>query len=166
MALLPPPRATSTNFSQCSKKAPACPGLFCTIIISMKPRRLSEAGLTIVEILVAIAVAAIVTVSLNTVVTSYLHLSQRGRYLNLANSFVEAKVEALRNSGFNSINVGTSSLNSQLPSQLPPSRSATMVVTSPSADIKKIDISVTYRDQGQDNTYHYATYIGELGVGQ
>ena len=123
-------------------------------------------GFTIVELLVCIVVAGIVVVSLNTVVTTYLHVSQRGRYLNLANSYVEAEVETLRNSGYNSISLGSTNLTSSLPSQLPLGSSATMIVTSPSGGIKQIDISVTYNDQGQTNSYGYTTYIGELGVGQ
>jgi prepilin-type N-terminal cleavage/methylation domain-containing protein len=125
-----------------------------------------QGGFTIVELLVAIAVGAIVTISLNQVVTSYVHVAQRGRYLNLANSYAEAKVEALRNSGYGSLSTGTSNISGELPSQLPRDRSASMTVSSPSGGIKQVDISVSYKDQGQSNTYSYTTYIGELGVGQ
>jgi prepilin-type N-terminal cleavage/methylation domain-containing protein len=128
----------------------------------------SQSGFTLVELLVCIAVGAIVTMSLTQVVTQYIHVNQRGRYLSLANSYVEAKVEALRNIGYNGINAGTTNLTSELPTGLPPSRSGTMVITTPPAlpGIKKIDITVSYKDQGQTNTYSYTTYIGELGVGQ
>jgi prepilin-type N-terminal cleavage/methylation domain-containing protein len=125
-----------------------------------------QAGFTLVEILVSLAVAGIVIMSLNQVVTTYVHLSQRGRYLNLANSYIEARVEALRNTGYNSLATGTTSLTSSLPAQLPPSRSAWMTVTTPSGGIKQIDLTISYKDQGQNNTYRYTTYIGELGVGQ
>lgn len=128
--------------------------------------RKSEAGLTIVELLVTIALAGVVVTALNSVVTSYLHVSQRGRYLNLANSFVEGEYEALRNQGYNSIGLGTTSLTSLLPTQLPLNSSASMNVTNPMTGIKQVDISISYSDQGQTNTYGYTTYIGELGVGQ
>jgi prepilin-type N-terminal cleavage/methylation domain-containing protein len=128
--------------------------------------RKSSEGFTIVEILVSIAVAAVVTMALNSVVTTYLHVSQRGRYLNLANSYVEAKIEALRNEGYNSLSAGTSSLTSELPSQLALTRSASMTVTNPSGGIKQVDITVNYKDQGFTNSVSYTTYLGELGVGQ
>ncbi|HET7320325.1 MAG TPA: prepilin-type N-terminal cleavage/methylation domain-containing protein, partial [Candidatus Saccharimonadales bacterium] len=108
-------------------------------------RNTSE-GFTLVELLVAIAVGAIVVASLNVMVSGYLHVSQRGRYLNATNSFVEGKVEALRNSGYNAVPAGTSSLTSQLPSMLPPSRSASMTVSSPSSGLKQVDITVSYKD--------------------
>lgn len=126
----------------------------------------SSDGFTIVELLVSIAVAAIVITSLSQVTTSYLHVAQRGRYLNLANAYVEAKIESLRNTGYNGLVVGTSSLTSELPSQLPRGSSASMTITSPASGLKEVDISLSYSDQGLTNTYSYTTYIGELGVGQ
>jgi len=129
-------------------------------------RRLDQNGLTLVELLVAIAVGAIVTISLNQVVTSYVHVAQRGRYLNLANSYAEAKAEALRNIGYNALDPGTTDISGELPSQLPVNRSASMTVDNPSGGLKKVVITVSYDDQGQDNTYSYATYVGELGIGQ
>ena len=132
----------------------------------MKSRKLTSEGLTIVELLVSIVVAGVVIGSLSQVVSTYLHVSQRGRYLNLANSYVEAKVEALRNIGYNSLTLGTTSLTSELPAQMPLTRSASMTVSSPSNGLKQVDLSVTYADNGQSNTYSYTTYLGELGVGQ
>jgi len=132
--------------------------------MSMKAK--NTAGFTIVELLVTIALSGIIIGSLSQVVTTYLHLSQRGRFLNLANSYAEAKVETLRNLGYNDISLGTTNISSELPSQLPPTRSASMVVTSPSGGIKQVDLTVTYKDQGQSNSYGYTTYVGELGVGQ
>jgi prepilin-type N-terminal cleavage/methylation domain-containing protein len=132
--------------------------------MSMKEK--TSAGFTIVELLVTIALSGIIIGSLSQVVTTYLHLSQRGRYLNLANSYAEAKVETLRNQGYGSLNPGTTNLSSELPSQLPPTRSASMVISSPSGGIKQVDVTVTYTDQGQSNSYGYTTYVGELGVGQ
>ncbi len=125
-----------------------------------------EAGFTLVEILVCIAVATIVVGSLSQVTTSFVHVSQRGRYINLANSYVEAKVEALRNIGYAGLANGTLSLTGELSTQLPPSRSASMTVSDQSLGIKQIDLTISYKDQGQVYSYAYTTYIGELGVGQ
>jgi len=128
--------------------------------------RKMSAGFTIVELLVSIVVAGIMIGSLSEVVTTYVHTAQRGRYLNLSNAYVEAKVESLRNTGYNGITAGTFSLTSELPAQLPPNRSASMVITSPISGIKQADITISYNDQGKSNSSSYTTYIGELGVGQ
>ncbi len=129
-------------------------------------REQKQAGFTLVELLVSIAVAAIVIASLNIVVTSYLHVGQRGRYLNIANSYAEAKVEALRNNGYNSLNPGTTDVSSELPAQLPSPKSASLAVGNPSGGLKQVVLAITYQDQGQSHTYSYRADIGELGVGQ
>lgn len=123
-------------------------------------------GFTLVEILVAIAVAGVMVISLSQVTTNYLFISQSGRYLNLANSYMEAKVEALRNSGYNSLNLGTTNLTPSLPSQLPVGRSASMTVTNPYNGIKQVALTISYKDRGLTRTHNYTTYVGELGVGQ
>ena len=132
----------------------------------MKINKPAEAGFTLVEILVCILVAGVVIVSLNQVVNSYIGVSKQGRYLNTANSYIEAKIEELRNKGYNNLANGTTALTSELSTQLPPSRSASMTVTTPSDGLKKIDLTVSYKDQGKTNSYGYTTYIGELGVAQ
>jgi prepilin-type N-terminal cleavage/methylation domain-containing protein len=126
----------------------------------------SEGGFTLVEILVGIAVAGVIVGTLSQVTTTYVHVSQRGRYLNLANSFIEAKVEAMRNAGYSTLSNGTTSLTSSLPGDLPPSKSASMTISSPLGGIKQVDLAVSFKDQGSTRTYNYTTYIGELGVGQ
>lgn len=123
-------------------------------------------GFTLVELLVSIILAGIIIGSLAEVTNTYLHVSQSGRFLNLANSFAEGKIEALRNGGYNNLSTGTTSLTSALPSQLPPNSTASMDVTTPYTGIKKVYLTINYRDQGKIQTYNYVTYIGELGVGQ
>lgn len=129
-------------------------------------RKLNSEGFTLVEIIVAIAVGAIVTVTLSQVVNNYVHLSQRGRWLSLANSYIEGKAESLRNAGYNGIPLGTTTLTSELPADMPVGKSASMIVTTPTGGIKKVYLTVSYKDQGQIQVYNYTTYVGELGVGQ
>lgn len=126
----------------------------------------SEAGYTVVELLVAIVVGAILVGSVNNIVTSQVYLSQRGRDLVLANAYAERKVEELRSVGFLGLSDGTTTITSELPNELNAPRSGTVTVSSPSSAIKQVDISITYNEQGATRTQTYKTFIGELGVGQ
>lgn len=117
------------------------------------------------ELMLAIVVGATFVGSMNMVTDSYTNLGKRNRNLVLVNSYAEAKVEGLRNNGYNSIATGTTSLSGELPSQLP-NHSGTMTVSQPQAGIKQIDLSISYNDGTINRTYSYRTYIGELGVGQ
>lgn len=126
----------------------------------------SAEGFSIVELIIAIVVGVTFIGSMNLVVDNYNNLSRRTRNLVLANSFADGKVEALRNDGYNALNIGTTDLSSQLPSQLPKPASSSLTIAQAQPGIKQVDISLTYNDQGITRTYNYRTYIGELGVGQ
>ena len=132
----------------------------------MNYKKLTQDGLTLVELLVAIAVAVVVVASLNQVVTNYIHLAQKGRHLNAANAYAEAKAESIRNKGYNTLVDGTTSLTSELPTSMPRVRSGSMTISSPLTGIKKVVIDLTYTSNGKSQSLNYATYIGELGVGQ
>ncbi len=133
----------------------------------MKTKRtLDNDGFTIVELLVSIALGAILVTAFSNVVTSYVHVAQRGRHLNYANAYAEAKIETLRNNGYNALPVGTTTFAPELPAKLPRPKTASMVVTNPIPGIKQVDLTVQYRDQGSAKTHNYRTFVGELGVGQ
>jgi len=131
----------------------------------MKPK-INQAGFTLVELVVTMLVGTIFLLALNDSVTSYLHTGKQVQDLTIANSYVEGKIESLRNTGYNALTIGSTNITSELPSSLKPPRSASLQVTAPQTGLKKVDISVTYNDQGASRTYSYTTYIGELGVGQ
>ncbi len=122
------------------------------------------AGFSLVELILSIVVGTLFIASLAQITNSYISLGQKSRNVILSNSYVEGKVEALRNIGFNGLSIGTTDLSGELPAQLPTPRSGTMTVTSPSIGLKKADISVTYNDKGKTQTYSYTTYVGELSV--
>lgn len=123
-------------------------------------------GFTIVELLVAIIVGAIIISAATSIIVSQTHISQRGRDLIIANAYIENKVESLRSAGFATLNIGTTDITSELPSELNAPRSGTVSIASQSDAIKKITINISYNDQGTSRSYGYTTYIGELGVGQ
>ena len=113
-----------------------------------------------------IVVGSIMIGSAALALISQQHLSQRDRDLVVANSYVEQKVEALRSIGFLGLSIGTTNITAEMPSELNSPRSGSLQISSYSASIKQVDISITYNDQGTSRTYSYTTYIGELGVGQ
>ena len=126
----------------------------------------NQSGFTVVEILVAIVVGAIVITGANGIIVAQGYISQRGRDLVLANAFVEGKIESLRSTGFLGLTDGTTVITDELPSELNAPRSGTLTVSSYNAAIKRIEISITYNEQGAARTYSYTSLIGELGVGQ
>lgn len=123
-------------------------------------------GFTIVELLVTMIVGGLLAGSVALFLGLHVHVAQRGRDVSVTNSFVENKVESLRSAGFLALTNGTTDITNEMPSELNRPRSASLEISDESAAIKRVDISVTYSDQGTPRTYTYSTFIGELGVGQ
>src|SRR6478609_4449888 len=96
------------------------------------------AGFSIIELILAIVVGTTFLGSMSLVTNSYTNLGKRSRNLVLANAYAEAKVEGLRNSGYNSLSIGTTSLTAELPSQLP-GRSGSLVISQPQTGLKQLD---------------------------
>lgn len=130
----------------------------------MEERNVS--GFSLVELILSITVGVLFITSLTQIVNNYVSLGQKSRNVVLANSYVEGKIESLRNIGYNGLNIGTTDLSGELPVQLPTPRSASMTLTSLSGGLKQADISVSYNDKGKTQTYSYTAYIGELSVVQ
>ena len=123
-------------------------------------------GFTIVELLIGITMAAMFAGTFSVLLANASKTAQRGRDLAVANSFAENKIEELRSAGYLAVNIGTFDITSELPSELQESREALLTISTVPAAIKKVELNITYNDQGRQVTYSYITYIGEIGVGQ
>lgn len=132
----------------------------------MHLRNKDQTGYTLVELITAMVIGTIMIGSAILILTNGQGLGQRHRDLVVVNAFAEKKVEALRSAGFLSLNNGTTNITSEMPSELQSPRSASLVTSTFSTGVKKIQVDLTYNDQGAARSYTYTTMIGELGVGQ
>jgi prepilin-type N-terminal cleavage/methylation domain-containing protein len=125
-----------------------------------------EQGFTIVELLLAIAMFAIIVPALIVGITNLTAINNRARDLALVNMLAQNKVEQLRSKGYNSVPLGTVSFTSELPGTLASPKNATYTVTNPSNGIKEIGVTISYKDYRNTKTVQYKTIISEIGVGQ
>lgn len=132
-----------------------------------------QAGFTIIELLIAIAIVGILVPTLAGFITTLNGLNDRARDLTLVNSIAENKAESLRSQGFTALSNGTFSFSNELPGTLGKPKSANYTVSTindsggnATAGIKQVDVVITYNDHGKTQTSTYRTFIGELGVGQ
>lgn len=126
----------------------------------------SQSGFTIIELLIAISVVGILVPTLGGLISTMNGLNDRARDLSLINSLSENKVESLRSQGFSAISDGTYDFSSEMPVTITGAKSASYTVTTPNTGMRRIELTFTYKDQGQSRTYKYYTYVGEVGVGQ
>ncbi len=124
--------------------------------------RKDQGGFSVVELILSITVGVLFIAALTQITDNYLALGNKSRNVILSNSYVEGKIETLRNTGYNGLTLGDTDLTNELPAQLPAPKSASMSISFPSSGLKKIDISVTYNDKGKNQTYSYTAYVGEI----
>jgi type II secretory pathway pseudopilin PulG len=132
----------------------------------MAKTSLNTDGYTIVELIISIIVGTILVMAISLYISSHTHLAKRAKDITAVNLYANNKVEALRSKGFLGLTNGTTSLTSELPTELSKPKSGSMVISSESSAIKRVVLTITYNDQGANRTYTYTTFIGELGVGQ
>jgi len=125
----------------------------------------SQWGFSIVELLISLALFAIIIPALTLGINTLTQINNRARDLTLISIIAENKIESLRSIGYNSIQVGTFDFSNELPDTIGSPKSATFTVTENSG-IKVIDISVTFRDSGSNRTVSYKSAVGETGVAQ
>lgn len=132
----------------------------------MRGFKLDSNGFTLVELLIGIALSAIFIGSIASLQVNTSHIAERSRDVSVVNSFAENKIEELRSKGYLAVNLGTTDITSELPSELNSPRSATLTVSTDPVTMKKVVLTITYNDRGASRTYSYTTYLGEIGVGQ
>lgn len=129
-------------------------------------RNKQDEGFTIVELLLAIALFAIIVPAIVVGITNLTVINNRARDLALVNMLAQNKIEMMRSAGYNSVPTGTTSFSSELPATLASPKSAVYTVTNPSNGIKEVAITISYKDYQQTKTVRYKSIISEIGVGQ
>jgi len=127
--------------------------------------RYKDSGFTLIEILVALAMFAIIVPALILGVSTLTQLNNRARDLTLISIIAENRIESLRSLGYNAVGTGVSSFSSDLPQELASPKSATQTITQ-NTGYKDISLSITYTDNKRSRTIEYKSVISETGVGQ
>lgn len=125
-----------------------------------------EGGFTLVEVMVTIVMVGIATASLTSIFISIRNVQLQATYYDTADRAAAREIESLRNDSYDSLTAGsTINFTSSLPSILPHA-SGSAVISSPSADLRRIDATVTYKAQGTTRSVELSSVIGEIGITQ
>jgi prepilin-type N-terminal cleavage/methylation domain-containing protein len=124
------------------------------------------AGFTIVELLVTIAIVGITTASLSSIFISIRNIQQQTAYVDAATRAAQREIETLRNDNYASLTPGqTIDFTSQLPSSLLHA-SGTVQVSQPAADLRRVDVTVSYASSGAQRSITLSSLIGVIGITQ
>lgn len=127
----------------------------------------NESGFTLVELVVTMVVLGIVITSLAGLYYMMQITQVRSQRYDLAVRAARTEIEDLRNAGYDTLTPGTNiSFTSSLPSGLPAGKNGTVVVSQPTADLRRVDVTITYTDYGKSVTVTLSSDIGIIGLRQ
>lgn len=119
------------------------------------------------ELLVTIVVLGIVITSLGGLYYLMQITQVQSQHYDIAVRAARTEIENLRNNGYASLTPGsTIDFTSSLPAALPRDRSGTVAVSEPVADLRRVDVTITYTDNGKSQNVTLSSEIGVIGLGQ
>ena len=94
--------------------------------------------------------------------------AQRKSYhLEVATRAGEAQIESLRNLQYGNLSTDSDiNFTNQLPEDLPSPKSANVHVSEPEEGLKRVDITITYKEGKGEKTVKQSSLIGIVGIGQ
>lgn len=127
----------------------------------------SESGFTIVELLIAIMIMGIIIASISTLFIGVNNLQRKTSRIDSATRAAQREIETLRNDNYGMLTAGqTINFTSSLPKNLPTDRNGTVEVSEPSADLRRVDVTVTYTEGGKQQKIILSSLIGAIGITQ
>ncbi len=145
-------------------------GIIIISIMKKQSRRhavFGEGGFTLVELLVSIAVIGIVGLGIASLFYTIQYTQRRALYHDTATRAAQREIEVLRNSSYNSLPNGQNiSFTNDLPDILPGDKSGLVQVSEPTPGIKRVDVRVTYYDNGSKREVNMSSLIGVIGIAQ
>lgn len=124
------------------------------------------AGFTVIELLTGIMLTGIIALSASNFFLSMASLQRRTLNNEFALRAASRQVETLRNSNYNSLVNGVDiDFSDELPQNLPKANGIVRV-SEPTPGLKKVEVLVSYDDNGADKTVKLVTMIGQIGITQ
>jgi prepilin-type N-terminal cleavage/methylation domain-containing protein len=135
-----------------------------------------QRGFTILELVVAMAFAGIVLVSLTELFAGLRQINRAANNYTIAVEVAQQYMEKFRNTSYSGISTGTTDVTSAAltayPGLLTP-RSATTIVTyvdtsgvtqTYDTGLKKVEVDISYKDRTGTRQVQFTTQIAELGL--
>jgi prepilin-type N-terminal cleavage/methylation domain-containing protein len=130
----------------------------------MKKRRKMDQGFSLIEVIIAMTVLGIMSMTMIGVLVHGFNLLSRTKQTALATQICQEQVELIRNKPFNSIvSLGTTYTNDKLASLLN-GQGTQAIESSVGVDIRKLTVSVSWSFRGQTWRKDVVTLITRSGI--
>ena len=130
----------------------------------MSKRRKKDKGFSMIEVLIAMTVLGIMSMTLIGVLVHGFNLLSRTKQITLATQICQEQVELIRNKPFDTIvGLGTTYTNDKLASLLS-GQGTQAIESSVGDDIRKLTVSVSWSFRGQTMRKDVVTMITRSGI--
>ncbi|MDQ3065072.1 MAG: prepilin-type N-terminal cleavage/methylation domain-containing protein [bacterium] len=127
----------------------------------------NQKGFTLVELLAAILLMGMTVVGITNLFIT-IEVTQRRSYnLVLATRAGEKQIESLRNSQYGALEPdSTIDFSTNLPADLPSPKSGSVYVSEPEVGLRRVDVTIAYKEGSSTKTIKQSSFIGIIGIGQ
>lgn len=126
-----------------------------------------EQGFTLVEMLITIVIMGLAVIVISSLYYHMKEIQLESTHLDLATRAAQTEIEILRNNSYNSLTPGDNiDFTSSLPTGLPHDKKGTVVVSQPTADLRRVDVTVSYTDGSTPQNVELSSTIGVIGIGK
>lgn len=126
-----------------------------------------EKGFTLVELIAAMAIMGIMIVAIVNLYMTVEGIQRKSYHLEMATRAGEKEIESLRNSQYGALVPDTTiDFGADLPTELPEPKTGTVYVSEPELGLRRVDVTITYKDGNNTRTVKQSSFIGIIGIGQ
>lgn len=126
----------------------------------------TQSGFTVPELVVTILFLGAVALTISQLFIAIGNTQERTNRLESASHAAQTEIEALRNNNYSQLQNGQAiDFTDKLPSNLP-SGTGTVQVSEPTAGLKRVDVTVSYLDNGKQKDVKLSSLIGVIGISQ
>lgn len=126
----------------------------------------NDAGFTLVEMVMTVVVLGLAVVIISTLYYQMQQIQVASSHMDLATRAAQTEIEILRNNSYNSLTPGQDiDFTPNLPASLP-SSSGTVVVSEPTSGLRRVDVTVGYKNGNSQQKVELSSTIGVIGIGK
>ncbi len=135
------------------------------LCLSISMIKRDESGFTLVELIIATVIFGLFIIGIGNLYITIEVTQRKSYHLEMATRASEKQIESLRNSQYGNLIPNTTlDFSSSLPEDLPDSI-GTVAISEPEIGLRRVDVTVTYKDGSGTNTVKQSSLIGVIGIG-
>lgn len=136
-------------------------------MLKLKMTGSKESGFTLVELIVTISIFGLLIIGIVNLYMTIESTQRKSYHLEIATRAGEKQIESLRNIQYGNLEPDTTiDFTDELPEDLPEPKTGTVAISEPEDGIRRVDITITYKDTSGTKTVKQSSLIGALGIGQ